>query len=109
VAASLVVGMHPRAIVSATAQIVPGSVVLAAAVVNATSFPHTAVLVNSGAVVDHDVTCAACRQPSVNGAIAGSPASARSHVWGLAKCSAAVKPALPLWNYRPVRRILPRG
>ena len=62
---------HPRACVSATAQIGPGSVVLAGAVVNANASLHAGVLVNSGAVVDHDATCAAYSQLGVNAAMAG--------------------------------------
>ena len=103
VAAPLGVVLHPRASVSARAQIGPGFVVLAGAVVNAYPFLHTGVLVNGGAVVDHDATCAAYSQLGVNDAMALLP------VWVLAKCSAAVKPALAPWNYRTVRRSLPRG
>jgi len=102
-AVPLGVALHPRASVCAAAQIGPGSVVLAGAVVNANKPLHDGVLVNSGAVLDHDATCAAYSQLGVNAAMA------RSHAWGLAKCSVAVKPALPRWSYRPVRRILPRG
>ena len=71
VAAPLGVVLHPRAIVSTTAQIGPGSLVLAGAVVNANACPHTGVLVNSGAVVDHDAICAAYSQLGVNAAMAG--------------------------------------
>ena len=53
VAAPLGVVLHPRAIVSVTAQLGPGSVVLAGAVVNANASLHQGVLVNSGAVLDH--------------------------------------------------------
>jgi len=59
VSAPLGVVIHPRASVSASAHIAPGSVVLAGAVVNANASLHAGVLVNSGAVVDQDDTCAA--------------------------------------------------
>ena len=71
VAAPLGVVLHPRAIVSATAHIGPGSVVLAGAVVNANAYLHQGVLVNSGAVVDHDAICGAYSQLGVNAAMAG--------------------------------------
>ena len=71
VAAPLGVVLHPRAIVSATAQLGPGSVVLAGAVVNAYASLHQGVLVNSGAVVDHDAICGAYSQLGVNAAMAG--------------------------------------
>lgn len=71
VAAPLGVVLHPRAIVSATAQLRPGSVVLAGAVVNANASLHQGVLVNSGAVVDHDAICGAYSQLGVNAAMAG--------------------------------------
>jgi UDP-3-O-[3-hydroxymyristoyl] glucosamine N-acyltransferase len=71
VAAPLGVVLHPRAIVSATAQLGPGSVVLAGAVVNANASLHQGVLVNSGAVVDHDAICGAFSQLGVNAAMAG--------------------------------------
>lgn len=71
VSAPLGVVIHPRASVSASAQIAPGSVVLAGAVVNANASLHAGVLVNSGAVVDHDATCAAYSQLGVNAAMAG--------------------------------------
>jgi UDP-3-O-[3-hydroxymyristoyl] glucosamine N-acyltransferase len=71
VAAPLGVVLHPRAIVSATAQLGPGSVVLAGAVVNANASLHQGVLVNSGAVVDHDAICGAYSQLGINAAMAG--------------------------------------
>jgi len=71
VAAPLGVVIHPIAIVSATAQLGPGSVVLAGAVVNANASLHQGVLVNSGAVVDHDAICGAYSQLGVNAAMAG--------------------------------------
>jgi hypothetical protein len=71
VASPLGVVLHPRAIVSVTAQLGPGSVVLAGAVVNANASLHPGVLVNSGAVVDHDAICGAYSQLGVNAAMAG--------------------------------------
>ncbi len=71
VAVPLGVVLHPRAIVSATAQLGPGSVVLAGAVLNANASLHQGVLVNSGAVVDHDAICGAYSQLGVNAAMAG--------------------------------------
>lgn len=71
VAIPLGVVLHPRASVSATAQIGLGSVVLAGAVVNANASLHAGVLVNSGAVVDHDATCGPYSQLAVNAAMAG--------------------------------------
>jgi len=71
VAAPLGVVLHPRAIVSATAQLGPRSVVLAGAVVNANASLDQGVLVNSGAVVDHDAICGAYSQLGVNAAMAG--------------------------------------
>lgn len=70
-AAPLAVVLHPRASVSVTAQLGPGSVVLAGAVVNANASLHQGVLVNSGAVVDHDAICGAYSQLGVNAAMAG--------------------------------------
>ena len=63
VAAPLGVVLHPRAIVSATAQLGPGSVVPA------------------GAVVDHDAICGAYSQLGVN---AAKPAALRWH-WHLVR------------------------
>jgi hypothetical protein len=100
--APLGVVLHPQACVSATAEIGLSSVVLAGAVVNTNTSLRADVLVNSGAVVDHDATCAAFSQLGVNAAMACVPG-------GLATCSAAVKPALPSWICRPVRPIPPRG
>lgn len=71
VAAPFGVVLHPRASVSATAQIGSGSVVLAGAVVNANAFLQPGLLVRSGAVVHHDATCAAYSQLGVNAAMAG--------------------------------------
>ena len=71
VAAPLGVVLHPRAIVNATVQLGPGSVVLAGAVVNANASLHQGVLVNSGAVVDHDAICGAYSQLGINAAMAG--------------------------------------
>jgi UDP-3-O-[3-hydroxymyristoyl] glucosamine N-acyltransferase len=53
------------------AQLGPGSVVLAGAVVNGNTSLHQGVLVNSGAVVDHSATCGAYSQLFANAAMAG--------------------------------------
>jgi len=71
VGAPLGVVLHPRASVSASAQVAPGCVVLAGAVVNANACLHSGVLVNSGAVVDHDAICGAYSQLGVNASMAG--------------------------------------
>ena len=70
-AASLGVLLYPRATVSATVQLGPGSAVFAGAVVNANACLHQGVLVNSGAVVDHDAICGAYSQLGVYDAMAG--------------------------------------
>jgi len=71
VGSPLGVVLHPRAIVSATAQLGSGSVLLAGAVMNANASLHQGVLVNSGAVVDHDAICGAYSQLGINAAMAG--------------------------------------
>jgi hypothetical protein len=69
--APLGVVIHPRACVSPSAQLAPGCVVLAGAVVNADAQIERGVLVNSGAVVDHDALCGSFSQLGVNAAMAG--------------------------------------
>ena len=69
--APLVVVVHPRACLSPSAQLAPGCVVLAGAVINADARLERGVLVNSGAVVDHDAICRAYSQLGVNAAMAG--------------------------------------
>jgi UDP-3-O-[3-hydroxymyristoyl] glucosamine N-acyltransferase len=49
----------------------PGFVVLAGAVINADARLERGVLVNSGAVVDHDAICAVYSQLGVSAAMAG--------------------------------------
>ena len=71
VPAPLGVVIHPRASVSASAQIAPGCVVLAGAVVNANASLHAGMLVKIVAVVDHVSPCAAYSQLGVNAAMAG--------------------------------------
>ena len=63
--------VHPRACVSPSAQFAPGCVVLAGAVINVDAQLERVVLVNSGAVVDHDAICGAYSQLGVNAAMAG--------------------------------------
>ncbi len=70
VSARLVVLIHLRSSVTAAAQIAPGSVVLAGAVVNSNASPDAG-LVNSGAVLDHDSSCTAYSQLGVNAAMVG--------------------------------------
>jgi len=71
VAVPLAVLLHPRGILSAIAQLGPGSVILPGAVVNAHASLHQGVLVNSGAVVDHDAICGAHSQLGANASMAG--------------------------------------
>ena len=68
--APLDVVVHLRACVSPSAQLAPGCVVLAGAVVNADAQLERGVLVNSGAVVDHDALCSSYSQLGVNAAMA---------------------------------------
>jgi len=63
--------VHPRACVSPSAQLAPGCVVLAGAVINTDARLERGVLVNSGAVVDHDAFCGVYSQLDVNAAMAG--------------------------------------
>jgi len=70
--APLGVVVHPCACVSPPAQLAPGCVMLAGAVVNADVQLEQAVLANSGAGVDHDgLLCGSYSQLGVNAAFGG--------------------------------------
>ena len=89
---------------SATAQLGPGSVVLASAVVNANASLHQGVLVNSGAVIDHDAICGAYSQLGVHAAMAGV-SRLGSPAWPQVKFSTAAKPISPHWYWHLVSLI----
>lgn len=62
---------HPTAICSATAQILPGSQILAGAVVNTDAYLGENVLVNTGAIVEHDCVIGAHTHISTGAKLAG--------------------------------------
>ena len=57
---ALPVLVHPRAYVSPSAHLEPGTVVLALAAVGARAFLERGAIVNMGAIVDHDARVGAC-------------------------------------------------
>ncbi len=70
--AELLVAVHPRAVVAASARIGPGTVVMAGAVVNADAVVGRGVIVNTGAVVEHDVIVGDFAHLSPNATTAGA-------------------------------------
>lgn len=69
--ATLVTAIHPRAVVSSSARIEAGAVVMALAVVNPDATIERGAIVNTAAVVEHDCTVGAFAHVSPNAAMAG--------------------------------------
>lgn len=87
-AAGLSVGtyVHPRAWVSPTATLGPGTVVMACAVVNAEARVGAGVILNTGCVVEHECVIGDFAHLSPNSTLGGrARVGARSHV-GLGAC-----------------------
>jgi sugar O-acyltransferase (sialic acid O-acetyltransferase NeuD family) len=70
--AELLVAVHPRAVVAASARLGAGSVVMAGAVVNPDAIVGRGVIVNTGAVVEHDVVVGAFAHLSPNATLGGA-------------------------------------
>ena len=66
--------IHPRAFVSPSATIGPGSVVMPGAIVNARSMIGQHCIINSGAVVEHDVRVGHCTHLSPGTVVGGGAA-----------------------------------
>lgn len=72
---------HPRAYISPSARVAPGGVVLALAAVGTNTAISRGVIVNMGAIVDHDCTVAACAHLAPGAIIkAGNNIPARAKV-----------------------------
>lgn len=78
--------VHPSAVVSASATIGGGSVVLARAVVNPGSVIGTACIVNTGALVDHDARIADGVHVSPGAALAGNVTIGEGAWVGIGSC-----------------------
>ncbi len=72
--------IHPSAVVSSTAQIGEGSVVMPNAIVNADTLIGDGVIVNSGAVVEHDCKIGDYSHICPNAALAGG-VTVGAHSW----------------------------
>lgn len=84
---SLVSVVHPRACVSASASIGPGSAIMSLAVVGAEARLGQGVIINAGAVADHDVTLGDYAHLGVGVCLAGGVAVGAA-AWLQAGCSA---------------------
>lgn len=84
---SLACVVHPRACVSASASIGPGSVIMSLAVVGAEARLGQGVIINAGAVVDHDVTLDDYAHLGVGVCLAGGVMVGEA-AWLQAGCSA---------------------
>ncbi|HET9957121.1 MAG TPA: acetyltransferase [Polyangiaceae bacterium] len=83
--------VHPRAVVSATASLAPGVVVLALATINPCACIGIGAIINTGAVVEHDVHVGAFAHVSPNATLAGAARLGElSHVG----CCACVLPGV---------------
>lgn len=69
--AVLVSAIHPRAVVSPSARVDAGAVVMALAVINADAVVERGAIVNTAAVVEHDCVVGAFAHVSPNAAMAG--------------------------------------
>ena len=82
----LAIVVHPRAVVSRSATLGPGSVVLALAVINAGARIGRAAIVNTASVVEHDVELGDFAHVSPNATLGGSARLGdRTHL-GLGAC-----------------------
>jgi sugar O-acyltransferase (sialic acid O-acetyltransferase NeuD family) len=70
--ATLVTAVHPRAVVSASARIEAGAVVMALAVINPDAVVEKGAIVNTAAVIEHDCRIGAFAHVSPNAAMAGA-------------------------------------
>jgi UDP-perosamine 4-acetyltransferase len=68
----LVTAVHPSAVISPSATLGPGTVVMANASVNAEARIGAGVIVNTGAVIEHDVVLGDWSHVSPRGALAGA-------------------------------------
>ncbi|MGA4472131.1 acetyltransferase [Ectopseudomonas chengduensis] len=84
---SLVSVVHPRACVSASASIGPGSAIMSLAVVGAEARLGQGVIINAGAVADHDVILGDYAHLGVGVCLAGGVAVGEA-AWLQAGCSA---------------------
>lgn len=79
--AELVTAIHPSAVVSRSARIEPGVVVMALAVVNADASVGRGTILNTGCIVEHDCVVGSFAHVSPNAALAGTcRLGARAHL-----------------------------
>lgn len=79
--AELVTAIHPSAVISRSATIEPGVVVMALAVVNAEAIIGRGAIINTASVIEHDCVIGAFAHVSPNAALAGAcRIGARGHL-----------------------------